>query len=85
MKVEHDRRHDAAYFEFSTANAARQVRLDEARIIDYGADGSVVGVEFISPSRGINLMGVPHADEIERAARRLGLPIHPIVGIGRPL
>jgi len=49
--------------------------MDNARIIDYAADGSVVGVEFIAPSRGVNLTGVPHAAESEREVRRLGLPI----------
>ena len=75
MKVELDRLHDAAYFAFSAIASVRQVKMDNARIIDYAADGSVVGVEFISPSRGVNLAGVPHAAEIEREVRRLGLPI----------
>ena len=51
------------------------VDLADATIIDYAADGSVVGVEFISPSRGVNLEGVPHAADIEREVRRLGLPL----------
>ena len=46
MKVEYDKRRDVVYFSFSTGGAARQVRLDAARIIDYGADGAVLGVEF---------------------------------------
>jgi uncharacterized protein YuzE len=75
MKVELDRQHDAAYFAFSATASVRQVKMDNARIIDYAADGSVVGVEFISPSRGVNLAGVPRAAEIEREVRRLGLPI----------
>jgi uncharacterized protein YuzE len=78
MKVEHDKAHDAAYFKFSSARSERQVKLDNTRIVDYAADGAVVGVEFISPSRGMNLAGVPHAAEIEREARRLGLPIRPV-------
>ena len=75
MKVEYDKRRDVVYFSFTTGDAARQVRLDAARIIDYGADGAVVGVEFLSPSRGIELPGLPRAVEIEREARRLGLVI----------
>ena len=75
MKSAYDKRHDAAYFEFSGADSVRQVQLDDARIIDYAADGSVVGVEFIAPSRGVDLADVPRAAEIEREARRLGLPI----------
>ena len=75
MKTRFDRKDDVAYVEFSTADSARQIALDDATIIDYAVDGSVVGVEFISPSRGVNLAGVPRAADIEREVRRLGLPI----------
>ena len=75
MKTRFDRKGDVAYVEFSSVDSARQIALDDATIIDYAAHGSVVGVEFISPSRGVNLAGVPHAAEIEREVRRLGLPL----------
>ena len=75
MKTTYDRKHDVAYVEFSGAHSDRQIALDDATIIDYAADGSVVGVEFISPSRGVNLTGVPRAADVEREVRRLGLPI----------
>lgn len=75
MKLQYDKRRDAAYFAFSSADSVRQVKLGNARIVDYGADGTVVGVEFISPSRGMDLTDVPHAAEIEKAARKVGLPI----------
>ena len=75
MKTTFDRKDDVACVEFSSTDSARQIALDDARIIDYAADGSVVGVEFISPSRGVNLAGVPHAADIEREVRRLGLPL----------
>ena len=85
MNVRFDRKGDVAYVEFSTADSARHVALDDATIIDYAADGSVVGVEFISPSRGVNLAGVPRAAEIEREVRRLGLPIRTApVDVARP-
>ena len=75
MKIEYDRRVDAAYVAFSASTAARQEKLDDARIIDYDDDGTVVGVEFIAPSLGIDLTGVPRAAEIAREARKLGLPV----------
>jgi len=75
MKVEYDRSVDAAYFSFSIAASARQEKLDDARIIDYDAQGEIVGVEFITPSRGMDLTGVPRATEIAREARRLGLRV----------
>jgi uncharacterized protein YuzE len=85
MKVELDRQPDAAYFAFSATASVRQVKMDNARIIDYAADGSVVGVAFISPSRGVNLAGVPRAAEIDREARRLGLPIRTaLADVARP-
>ena len=85
MKTSYDRKHDVAYVEFSAADAHEQVALDDARIIDYAADGSVVGVEFISPSLGVNLAGVPRAADIEREVRRLGLPIQTLpADAGRP-
>lgn len=75
MKIEYDRGVDAAYFAFSTSASARQEKLDDARIIDYDTNGTVVGVEFISPSLGIDLTGVPMATEIAREARKLGLRV----------
>lgn len=75
MKVDYDRSVDAAYFSFSIAASARQEKLDDARIIDYDAQGEVVGVEFITPSRGMDLTGVPRATEIAQEARRLGLRV----------
>lgn len=75
MKTEYDPQRDVAYFQFSSSHSVRQVELSDLRIVDYGADGTVVGVEFISPSRGIDLTNVPRAAAIEREARRLGLPV----------
>jgi len=75
MRTEYDKEHDAAYFAFSSAAAVRHERLSGLRVIDYGANGDVVGVEFISPSSGVDLIGVPRAEEIAQAARELGLPI----------
>ena len=75
MKIEYDRGVDAAYFSFSAAASARQEKLDDARIIDYDADGEVVGVEFITPSLGLDLTGIPGASEIAREARKVGLRV----------
>ena len=75
MKIEYDRGVDAAYFSLSAAASARQEKLDDARIIDYDADGQVVGVEFITPSLGLDLTGIPGASEIAREARKVGLRV----------
>ena len=75
MKIEYDRGVDAAYFSFSAAASARQEKRDDARILDYDVAGTVVGVEFITPSLGLDLTGIPGATEIAREARKLGLRV----------
>jgi len=72
MKTEYDRRADAAYFAFSSADPVRQVKLDDSRIIDHAADGSLVGAEILSPSRGVDRTGLPRVDEIAGGIRALG-------------
>lgn len=83
MKVEHDTRHDTAYFAVGAGDSVRQEALDGGRVVDYGADGSVIGIEFLAPSRGLDLAGIPHATEIARAARRHGLRVLPNLGVAR--
>jgi uncharacterized protein YuzE len=73
MKTEYDERADAAYFQFSSAASAKQVRLDDSRVIDYAEDGTLVGVEILSPSHGVDLAGLPRADEIGSALEQIGL------------
>ena len=53
-----------------------QVRLDDARGINYAADGSVVGIEILSPRRnGVLLDGLPFRDDVIRVARSVGFRV----------
>jgi hypothetical protein len=53
-----------------------QVRLDDARGINYAADGSVVGIEILSPRRkGVLLDGLPFAEDVARVARSVGFRV----------
>lgn len=74
--LEYDESVDAAYLTFSDAEWKRQERLDDARAINYAADGSVVGVELLSPRRkGVLLEGLPFPGEIARVMRSVGFRI----------
>ena len=75
MRVVLDRKADAAYVELSRGEVDRQVQLDSARILDLAADDSVVGIEFLSPSLGVDLAGIPRAAEVGRALRRRGIRV----------
>lgn len=83
MKVEHDPRHDTAYVAFAAGTSVRQVALGGGRVVDYAADGAVLGVEFLAPSQGLDLDGLPRPAEIARAARRHGLRVLPSRGAAR--
>ena len=74
--LEYDESVDAAYLAFSDGEWSRQERLDDARAVNYSADGSVIGVELLSPRRkGVLVEGLPHANEIARVMRSVGFRI----------
>lgn len=74
--LEYDEAVDAAYLQVSDAPWHRQDRLDDARGVNYAADGSVIGIELLSPARnGVNLDGLPLAHDVERVMRARGFRI----------
>ena len=84
-RVTYDPEADAAYVSFSTAASARQVPLDDGRILDYADDGALVGVEIFSPSLGVDLSGVPRAGEVADAVRGLGFAVTGPAADRRPI
>lgn len=76
LLLEYDESVDAAYLQVSDAPWHHQERLDDARGINYAADGSVIGIELLSPSRsGVNVAGLPYAGDVERVMRARGFKI----------
>jgi uncharacterized protein YuzE len=76
MLLEYDEAVDAAYLTVSDVRWDHQVRLDDARGINYAADGSVVGIELLSPRRkGVLLDGLPFPADVARVARSVGFRV----------
>jgi len=50
---------DVLYVCLTSAKVSETRKLGDLRLIDYSADGSVVGVEFISASEGVDLSDLP--------------------------
>jgi uncharacterized protein YuzE len=73
--VTYDEDADALYVCLSDAEVAETRNLGDLRLIDYSADGAVVGVEFISVSQGVDLDGVPFGPTVAAAIGDTGLPI----------
>ncbi len=66
---------DALYVALSDAAVACTQSLDDHRMIDLGADGAVVGLEFLSASAGISLRDIPNADLVRTVITSAKLPI----------
>ncbi len=74
--LEYDESADAAYLQLTDAAWHHQQRLDDARGINYAEDGSVIGIEILSPRRkGVQLDGLPFADDVARVMRSCGFQI----------
>lgn len=77
--LSYDTEADVLYVEFSDAQVDRTVAIGNLRMVDYGTDGAVLSVEFVSASSRVDLDGVPFAQAIERAIRDGGLSIPVLV------
>ena len=76
LLLEYDESVDAAYLTVSDDSWDHQVRLDDSRGIDYAADGSVIGIEILSPRRkGVRLDGLPLKDEVSRVMQSVAFRI----------
>jgi uncharacterized protein YuzE len=76
LLLTYDESVDAAYLSLSDDAMDHQVRLDDARGINYAADGSVIGIEILSPRRkGVLLDGLPYPDDVARVMRSCGFRI----------
>ena len=70
LLLEYDESVDAAYLTVSDDPWARRERLDDARGINYATDGSVIGIEILSPRRkGVVLDGLPFPEDVARILR----------------
>ncbi len=59
MRIEYDEVADALYLVLSDAPYSYGHDLDDSRRIDYSADGTVIGIEILFPSLGIDLRDLP--------------------------
>jgi uncharacterized protein YuzE len=74
MMVKYDDEVDVLYVAFrhiGPGDSKQQWLLDDRRIIDVDAEGEPLGVEFLCYSDGIDLEGVPRAEEIAHALEAL--------------
>jgi uncharacterized protein YuzE len=67
LEIKEDKRADAVYVKLQDKPVAYTQRLDDNRIVDYAQDNTVVGVDLLSISEGVDYTGLPNAEEIRKA------------------
>jgi uncharacterized protein YuzE len=77
--VQFDAEADALYVYLSDGPLVRTQIIDDGRMVDWAADGQVVGLEFLDVSHGIDLRGVPCAERVPDMLKAAGLAFELIV------
>ena len=63
------------YVELSPAPYAYGQVLERGRVVDYAADGTPIGVEFLAIDGCASVAALPQADLIAEALRRNDIPV----------
>jgi uncharacterized protein YuzE len=75
MTVDLDTKPNAAYARVADRPVAVTKELDAQRLVDYDADGEIVGIEFLAVSRGVALHDLPYRDELSRFFDEHHIPV----------
>lgn len=75
MKLEYDQAADAVYISLRRKPYARGTDLDDSRRVDYGDDGSPIGIELLTVSLGVNLDNLPEAHEVGKLLTSHGIRV----------
>ena len=72
--IRYDDTVDAGYVSFEDrgpASVGHTEILDDVRMVDYGHDGALLGVELLDISRGVQIAGLPEPDAVRAALEQL--------------
>jgi uncharacterized protein YuzE len=76
LLLQYDESVDAAYLIAQEGTWDHQDRLDDARGVDFASDGTIIGIELLSPRRhGVLLDGLPYREDVARVMRSVGFRI----------
>ena len=73
--VNFDEEADVLYVHLAAGEVAETTALGDLRMVDRAADGTILGIEFISASAGIDLRDVPLAGVVSQAIGDSGYTI----------
>ncbi len=76
MEYQYDTNADCAYILINNLRHAYSKELDETRFIDYAEDGTVIGVELLYVSGGVDTSDLPYQSEIEKLLEQHGINVY---------
>jgi len=65
-RYEYDPEADCAYILINNLPHAYSKEIDETRFVDYAEDGTVIGIELLYVSSGVDITDLPHRPEVEK-------------------
>lgn len=74
-RVSFDAEADVLYVYLTDGTVDETVALGDLRMIDKSKEGTILGIEFISASEGVDLSDIPFAPTVAAAIGDSGLPI----------
>lgn len=66
MGYEYDANADCAYILINKLPYAYSKEIDETRFVDYAEDGTVIGIELLYVSGGVDICDLPYESEVEQ-------------------
>lgn len=73
--VRHDPESDALYVYLRAGEVARTKAIDDLRMVDIAEDGTVLGIEFLDVSAGVELDDVPFRPTIAELIQPFGFKV----------
>ena len=74
-QFEYDTEVHAVYITLREAAYIRGYDLDSDRHVDFGADGTPIGIELLDVHLGVDVAGLPDADSVTAVLREHGIQV----------
>lgn len=75
MEYEYDKNADCAYIRINDLPYDHSEEIDEIRFVDYAEDGTVIGIELLYVSGGVDTSDLPYESEIGKLLEKHGLKV----------
>jgi uncharacterized protein YuzE len=76
MEYRYDADADCVYITINKLEYAYSEELDETRFVDHAEDGTVIGIELLYVSGGVDVSGLPYEAEVSNLLKENNLKVY---------